>query len=342
MKTKIKQVAQILFFFALGVGFIWWFVAKLSEQEISELFESIRRADYFWVIVAFLISIASCYVRAVRWKQLLKPIGYANVSISRAFLAIMSGYLTNLAIPRLGEVIRCACLRKSDAIPVEKTLGTVITERIIDLILFAIIFFVAAILEFSLIKDYIKTNLDATIWEKAKTLLLIVAILSALVIIFVLIARKKIRQTKFFIKLSSIFAGLWQGMKSIFHLQKPLLFIFYSFLIWFLWICGTWAVFKCVQSTSALGFTAALAVTVLSAFGPMVTPGGIGLYPAIFAQTLLLYGVVKPIGYAAGWLSWLVSQIASAVFGLAGFVYFSKNTNNIKNNTANDPLRETE
>ncbi|MDR1847896.1 MAG: flippase-like domain-containing protein [Bacteroidales bacterium] len=325
MKTKIIQGLKIALFFAVGVAFIWVFVAQLSDKEIDEMFFSVRKANYFWAVVAFVISVLSCYVRALRWRQMLKPMGYGKVSIHKAFLAIMSGYLTNLAVPRLGEVMRCAMLRKSDGVPVEKSLGSVITERAIDLILFVFIFLIAVLMEFNVVNNYLKSSIDRSIFDKIKLLATVGVGICVIVIVLVLFVRRKFGNNKLYIRLRNLFAGFRQGILSILHLEKPLLFVFYSLTIWLLWIAGTYAIFRCFEASSVLGFDVSVVVTALSAIGPMITPGGIGLYPAIFAQTLLVYGVIRPIGYAAGWLSWLVSQLASVVFGLAGFVYFSQN-----------------
>ncbi|MDR1005355.1 MAG: flippase-like domain-containing protein [Bacteroidales bacterium] len=324
MKGRIKQGLQIAFFFALGIGFIWWFASKLSDNEVAELFLSLRKANYFWIIVAFVISVSSCFVRALRWRQLLTPIGYGKVSLGRLFFAVMSGYLTNLAVPRLGEVVRCAMLKKSDDVPVQKTLGTVITERLIDLLLFGIILLIAFFVAFDVVSDYIKANTDAAMFDKITTMAYIAVVIAALGVIFFAFVRRKSSKNKILSKINAVLLDLWQGIKSILHLKKPLVFVFYSFLIWGLWIGGTYAVFQGIETTSHLSITTSLVVTILSAFGPMITPGGIGLYPAIFAETLAVYSIAKPIGYAAGWLSWLVSQVASAVFGLWGFVYFSQ------------------
>jgi uncharacterized protein (TIRG00374 family) len=337
VKTKLKQGLQVAFFLALGLGFIWWFIAKLSDEELNELFNCVKNVNLFWLILAFVISILSCYVRALRWKQLLKPITNEKLCIKNLFFAIMTGYLTNLAVPRLGEIVRCAMLKKADNIAIEKSIGTVITERFVDLLLFIIIFFIALTLEFGVMWNYIKTNVETSLLEKIQFILIAGVIIVIFITIVFIIFRKrniltlKITNNNVFLKIKSIILGLWQGIKSVIHLDKPLLFAIYSCLIWFLWIVGTWAIFQCFPDTSSLSLKVALIITLLSAFGPMITPGGIGLYPMIFAKSLYIYAVKIPVGYAAGWLSWLVSQLGMMIFGLIGFVYFSnKNAKRIK------------
>jgi len=241
------------------------------------------------------------------------------------FLAVMSGYLANLAIPRLGEILRCGLISKSQKIPFEKAVGTVLVERAVDTIIFLLIFLLGLMVEFSYIKDYLYNNFNQVIsFQKIKYLIVIFIISVILAIFIIFILRKKIVETKLYKKIKHILLGFLEGIKSIFKLKNPLLFIFNSLFIWFIWILGAYVIFLCFPETMHLSFKIAFIATILGAIGPIVTPGGIGIFPAIIAETLLMYGIIKPVGYAAGWLLWIVSQIGILIFGLIGFIYFSK------------------
>lgn len=319
----MKKVLKIIIFFAIGIGFIWWFMSKLTSEEINQLLSSFSNANYYWVGVAILINILSSLIRAIRWQQLIRPMGY-NPKLTPTFLSVMCGYLANLAVPRLGEIVRCGLLRKKEKIPFEKAIGTVIIERAVDMILFILIFFIALLLEFNYIKDYIYNNFNHIFnFSQFKYYALFAFIGIILIAGILYIFRNRIKQTKLYIKIKDLILGLLEGIKSILKLKNPLLFIFNSLLIWFLWIFGTYIIFLCLPQTLHLSFKIAVITTVLGALGPMVTPGGIGIFPAIIAETLFIYGIVKPIGYAAGWILWIVSQLSSVVVGLFGFGYFS-------------------
>ena len=322
MNKKLKETAKIVFFFLLALAFIWWFVNKLSPQELKEMMDSFKNASYFWFILAVVINTFSHYIRALRWRLLIKPLGY-DIGRFSTFFAIMSCYLTNLAVPRLGEIVRTTMVSSKNKIPFDKTFGTVITERAIDTLLFGLIFIVAFFCEYDIFKDYILSNLDIDTAKYTK-LLVIACIGVALICILVLVFRKAVSKNSFFGKIKDFFVGILQGMKTVFQLEKPLLFIFYSVFIWFLWIFGTWVLFKAMQDTFNLNFMQALTVTVLGAIGPMITPGGIGIYPAIFSKVLEVYSIKKTVGYALGWLSWLVSQVSPILLGPCGFIIFAK------------------
>ncbi|MCH3923859.1 MAG: flippase-like domain-containing protein [Bacteroidales bacterium] len=330
MNKNIKNILKIIFFFLLAIGFVWWFVSKLSKSEINQMFQSFKNANYFWFIVAVLINLFSHYIRAIRWKQLLKPLG-VNVNVNSTFFAVISGYLVNLAIPRLGEIVRSTMVSRKNHIPFDKTIGTIITERAIDLILFFIIIIVSFFMEADIFKEYIFNNFNFDI-NKWKTIGLLCLGVCVLVILSLFLFRNRLKNNKIFLKIKDFVIGILEGMKTILKLDKPLLFIFYSLLIWFMWILGTFVLFQCLNQTCSLSFKVAMVVTVVGAIGPMVTPGGIGIFPTIFADTLHVYSISKPIGYALGWLCWIVSQLGVIILGPIGFISFAKNKKNNESN----------
>lgn len=321
MKSKLRNILQTLFFTALGFAFIWWFWTKLETGEKTQIWDSLKQTNYLWFILAIAISLLSHYVRALRWRLMSETFS-CKVSRTNSFLAVMSGYLTNLAVPRLGEVVRCTMLKQSDNIPIEKSLGTIVTERIIDMILFALLLLTTIVIQKDLLFNYIEKNFNLNIDNLFQLFIIGVVVLVIVVALF-LAFKRKIQYNKTYNKTKDLIKGFLEGIKSIFKLKNPWLFIFYSILIWALWIFGTFICFQCLNQTDILNPIQALVTTVLGAFGPMITPGGIGLQPAIFAQVLETYTIAKPIGYVCGWLNWLSSQVGTIVVGLIAFIYFS-------------------
>ena len=327
--AKIKQILLKIVPILLAIFFVYFFLAKLSVNERNDIILSLKQANYFWVVLAILISILSIYIRALRWQLMIKTFGY-KTSSSTVFFSIMSCYLTNLAIPRLGEVVRCTMLSSKYKIPFEKTLGTIITERAIDLLLFVLLFVGALFLEYDLFYNYITNNLNIDL-NKYKLLLIVGPIGIFILFLLFLIFRNKLESNSIYQKIKKFCLGILQGMKSITKVEKPFLFIFYSLLIWFLWIFGTWVIFKSMAECLHLSMEQAMTVTVLGNIGVMITPGGLGLYPSIFATTLNVYNINLPIGYALGWINWLVSQIGVVLLGPIGFLLFSHKTKQSKN-----------
>jgi hypothetical protein len=225
--------------------------------------------------------------------------------------------LANLAVPRLGEVLRCGVLNQYEKVPIQTSLGTVVTERIIDLIGFALTVLLGLVLEFNLLKDYLYDALSQKMAVPSLATLAIAGIAGLLLcIVLYRIFRKRLMQIPLFIKVKTTIIDFWQGIKSILHLRRPWLFVIYSLLIYVLYFLGGYIAFLVLPETMHLTLVVALMVYIFGSVGMMVTPGGIGLYPALIAETLAIYKITKPIGYALGWISWGVQQIVTLVFGM--------------------------
>ncbi len=316
MRKKIGNIVKFVFFVGLGVFFIYWFLSKLTADEKAQIWQAFDNVNYFWVAVVFVTGVLSHVIRALRWRLLFEPLGY-KPCISTTFGAVMIAYLANLAVPRLGEVLRCGVLNRYENVPIQTSLGTVVTERIIDLIGFALTVLLGLVLEFNLLKDYLYDALSQKMAVPSLATLAVVGI-SGLVLCIVLyrIFRKKLMQIPLFVKIQTTVIDFWQGIKSILYLRRPWLFVIYSLLIYFLYFLGGYIAFLVLPQTMHLTLVAALMVYIFGSVGMMVTPGGIGLYPALIAETLAIYKITKPIGYALGWISWGVQQVVTLVFGM--------------------------
>ncbi|MBQ1408938.1 MAG: flippase-like domain-containing protein [Bacteroidales bacterium] len=325
-KSFLLDLLKFIVFLGIGVFFIWWFLLKLDAEQKVAIWQSFLSANWRWVAIVMIISLLSHFVRALRWRLLFKPIGYYP-SLGNTFGAVMVTYLANLAFPRLGEVMRCAMLRTSDKIPMEKSVGTVVTERLFDTLMFVVIVLLGFLLMFSSVKDFIYDSLS----EKFSTLPSMVGIavagVAALVILFVIykLFHEKLLKFKPYNKAFEMIKGCASGVKSILHLgpKSSILFIVYSAIIYFLYIAGGWLILKAFGDTQALGFQTAFVIYLFGSVGMMISQGGLGAYPVLVWQALALYGVGETTGLACGWLLWGSQQAIVIVVGLAFLIYFS-------------------
>lgn len=316
MLKKIGNIIKFVLFIGLGVFFIYWFLSKLTADEKAQIWEAFGNVNYFWVAVVFAIGVLSHFVRALRWKLLFEPLNY-KPSTSTTFGAVMIAYLANLAVPRLGEVLRCGILNRYEKIPIQTSLGTVVTERVIDLVGFALSVLLGLILEFNLLKDYLYDALSQKMAVPSLATLAVVGIAAAvLCVVLYRMFRQRLMKIPLFAKMIQMLLGFWQGIKSILYLRKPWLFVLYSVLIYFLYFLSGYVAFWVLPETMHLTMLTALMVYIFGSVGMMITPGGIGLYPALIAETLAIYKVAKPIGYALGWISWGVQQVVTSVLGM--------------------------
>lgn len=326
MKKRLGDILKFVVFLGIGVFFVYWFLLKLDADEKAAIWQSFLSARWGWVWLVMLVSLVSHFVRALRWRLLFKPLDL-HPTINNTFGAVMVTYLANLAFPRLGEVMRCAMLRTSERIPMEKSLGTVVTERIIDMLMFVVIVMLGFLLLFSSVKDFIYDALS----QKFSSLPTLAGIAASgvvlLVAIFVIYKffHDKLMKFSLYRKVVEMIHGCVDGVKSILHLgpKSTVLFFLYSLIIYFLYITGGWIILEAFADTEQLGLQTAFVIYLFGSVGMMISQGGLGAYPVLVWQALALYGIGESTGLACGWLLWGSQQVVVLVIGLAYLIYFS-------------------
>ncbi len=326
MKKRLGDILKFVVFLSIGIFFIYWFLLKLDADEKAAIWESFLSARWGWVGIVMLASLVAHFVRALRWQLLFKPLEHSP-SVNNTFGAVMVMYLANLAFPRLGEVMRCAMLRTSDSIPMEKSLGTVVTERLFDTLMFMLIVLLGFLLMFNSVKDFIYDSLSQKFSTLPTLAGIVVAGIILLVILFVIykIFHEKLMNFSLYRKIMELIKGCVDGVKSILHLgpKATLLFLIYSLIIYFLYIAGGWLILEAFADTAHLGFQTAFVIYLFGSVGMMISQGGLGAYPVLVWQALALYGIGESTGLACGWLLWGSQQAIVIVVGLAYLIYFS-------------------
>lgn len=275
-------------------------VLAFRGQDWNKLLADLRKAEYTWVVA----SLAACFlahvVRAFRWRMMITPLGHGTPSMLNTCYAVIIGYMANVAFPRMGEVSRCGVINRTNNIPIVKLIGTVIVERIVDLLMLTIVLALGIILQFDLLSDFLYKNVLIKLNGSAGNLtILIFAVLILLfsVGLFYLIMKKKkwgIKQ-----KLFDLFMDMKSGILSVKGLENKTSFVMSSVLIWFLYGLSTYLCFFALDATSGLDALAALSALVFSSLG-MIVPvqGGIGAFHYMVSEGLLVYDIPKSEGLA--------------------------------------------
>jgi uncharacterized protein (TIRG00374 family) len=306
---------KIAIFFLIGILLIWWSLQQIPPQEWDKFTNALKTTN-FWVIPpVFIILTFSHFLRALRWRLIMEPLGYTP-SIANTFLAVLIGYLANLAVPRLGEVLKCTLLSKYEKVPAEKIVGTIVAERAFDVLSLGIVFILALTLQFNVIATG-WNELNAQSANAANTpnnhyiLYTIIGIITV-AIIFLFLFRKKLQKTIHGIK--HIVIGIWEGITSATKLKKHNLFFLYSFGIWFMYLLATYiGLFGTVGTESS--FATAISCLAFASIGMIITPGGIGAYALFMAMVLKLNGVSYTLGLANGTLQWFAQFIILLILG---------------------------
>lgn len=281
MKPQTKKALRIIIFALVGV-FLLFLVFRNIKW--NDFYNGIKQADIRWVIAAMIIGAYGHWLRAARWTIMLKSIGYSNAQTYPGFLSVLAGYFINLAIPRAGEISRCALMGDVCKIPVQKLIGTVVTERIIDLLMTGLIVILVLWLQFDLLYDFTDKNILTPLSNKFNAFyqfslfypIIIGAVIVSFVVFYILKKRAKSR-TKKENKLINFITGILDGAKSIIRLNHPFMFILQTFGIWLTYLGSTICILKAFSFTHAEGFFTGLSVLLFSTIGVIVpAPGGIG------------------------------------------------------------------
>ena len=329
-RKKIITALKFSFFLGLGLLIIWLSLKDLTSEERAQILHSFKTANYSWVLLAILLGILSHLLRAARWILFFEPMGF-KPKLKTTFYAVMVGYFANMAFPRLGEVTRCGIMSKYENVPFQKALGTVVTERAIDMLIFFLLFLLMFFTQLGIIREYLDQNIYPKLVTKFGTLhysrMLFLFIGGLLLFIAGLwfAVRKKVMASSSYKKARNLVVGFWEGLKSLSQVKKPGLFVIYSVVIWVLYFFMLYVIFFCFVETSGIGPGAGLSSLVLGSVGIMITPGGIGLYPAIIQETLLLYGIAKPTGLALGWIAWTAQTLMILAVGGVSLLLLSIN-----------------
>lgn len=332
MRKKWFSILQYLFFLGLGLFLVWWSMQQIPPEKWGDFKKSLQNANYWLLIPVFLILTASHFIRSLRWKILMKPMGYTPRT-PNVFFAVMVGYLANLAVPRLGELLKCTLLAKYEKVPADKLVGTILVERAFDVISLGLVFVIALISQFDVVGEYagqllrhlFKTDQADIPFFKIGIVVFILIFISIGTIVII----KKLPHNKIVSVFSKIIAGVWEGLSSIRQLEQKGLFIIYSVLIWGLYILGTWIGLYATAGTSSLGIAAAVSALAFGSIGMIITPGGIGAYAYFIAKVLEKNGVGFELGFANGTLQWFAQFIIVLIVGfisLGLLPWFNKKT----------------
>lgn len=325
MNKKLKSFLQVILSLCLGGFFIWIFVRKLTQEEINEIWNGFAKANYWWVVMGVFIGVLSHWARSERWKLLIESMGYKPSSLN-LFGAVMVAYLTNLALPRIGEIARCTILTKHEKIPFSKSFGTVITERIFDIFCFLVFFCINFIFQFSKIKNYVFEKIYAplidkmsinteSVWLKIISLIFIIA-----VGLFLFFLYKKFKHTKVCTKITHTFKGFGDGLKTLLKIQKPVRFLVLTLLMWTCYFFMAYIIFFSLPETSHLPLASGFSALMFGTIGIVIVQGGIGIYPVIISETLYLWNVPTIAGYTIGWLVWSVQQVVIIMLGCSALL----------------------
>jgi len=322
MKKRALLILQYLVFLGLGVFLVWWSIKDINSDKWAEIRMSLKNARFYLALPVFIILLSSHFVRALRWRLLIEPLGY-KPDKTNTFLVVMIGYLANQAFPRLGEVLKCTLLARYEKIPADKLVGTIILERLIDALSLILVFSITLIIQPGLYSKLADNVFNVAGDEEIKNIRGYVLVLILLGIIVVMIAAWMIIKKKNFNDLrhaiQRIGQRIWMGLGAVRHLKKKGQFLVLTLLLWVLYLSGGYIGFHALHETEHYGIKEAFTVLSAGSIGMIITPGGIGAYAYLIEATMQLYGLQQSIAVAFGWLLWIAQTVIILIGGLFSF-----------------------
>lgn len=320
---KLLDLLKYSLVFGLSI-FLMWYALKGIDFDL--LMAQLNQTNFYWLGLSLSIALSGFLSRAYRWKMQLEPLG-KRVTFTDTYHAMMIGYLANLVLPRMGEVFRCSVLKRSSDIPVQASFGTVITERLIDMVMLLSLFGIAFLVEFDRLHDYfidLFSDRYNSIQADRTFLYVIVCVVIAGILgllITVIFFLNHLRQYRFFQKIVALVQGLLAGIFSIAKLENKAVFIGHTFFVWLTYYLMGYLSFFALPATTDLSPMAAFAVLVIGSLGMSVpVQGGIGVFHMMVSSTLLLYGVSKEAGMAFALINHTSQTLMVVILGGISFI----------------------
>jgi len=332
-KKILPDILKTALFVGLGILFIWLSVKDLSKEDIHMIFSSMALVNnpqgWLFIGLSVLAIVAADLIRAARAELLLKSIHY-RPRFSMMFYSVMVCYIANLALPRLGEILRCTFLQRYENIPFQKSLGTVILERAVDVVCWLFLLIIALLLNNGLLSNLIvdqSQQLTLEEWFAQKGLsyvgnylLYIIIGVVVLLIVVIRLTRNWWSKRPALVKVADFFKGIWRGFVSIKDIPNPWHFVFWTVAMWVSYYLGVYLFFHALPYLQHIGPGAAFTVLIFGTIAFMISQGGLGAYPLITAGIVMLYGISYTQGLAAGWIGWILQTAVSLVLGLFSLI----------------------
>ena len=310
-KLKGSKLLKTLLPLLVGILFIYLSLNNTTAEDRETIYNAIKSADYRFILLSLIMGLLSHFSRAYRWKFMLNPMGY-NPRYINSVLAIFITYIANLGVPRSGELFRATVLQTYENVPFEKSFGTIIAERTIDLIMLLLTIVVALFLEFDLIVSFLE--------KRAANPYSITAILiGSIVSIYFFYKQIKKSKNPLAEKITTLFNGLSEGFLTIVKMEKKAAYLLHTLFIWAMYIAMFYTIKFSIPETQSLVFEALLIGFIVGALTISATNGGIGIYPFSVSLVLISYGIPKESSLAFGWIMWTAQTVMVILFGSISF-----------------------
>jgi len=327
LPARIKDILKVLLFFSVGFVILYLVYSSqntafqeqcqidgipVSECSLAKkVWTDLQSVNIWWLLAVLMAFNLSNISRAYRWRMMMDSLGYSTKT-SNAFFSIMIGYFGNLGLPRAGEIFRATIFSKYEKIRVEKVVGTVVLDRLVDMISVLVVVLLAIIVEYDILWNFISAQGLGS--KEMPKWLVYVPIIGMVVLIVLWGLKNKLQQLRFVQKIMTLILGFLEGIKSIKQIKKPIPFLLHTVNIWFMYFLMTYLCFFAFEPTSHLSASAGLIVFVFGTFGVIIpSPGGMGTFHALAVIALSVYGIAGDDAFSFANILFFSVQIGCSV-----------------------------
>jgi uncharacterized protein (TIRG00374 family) len=312
LKKQIGKWLTILIPLLIGIGIIYYQFTTLTSDEIAKIKVSFEKANYYYILLSLVIALIGYWSRSYRWKFALNHLGY-DTKFSNNFFTVCVSYLVNMTVPRSGEITRAALLKKYEDVPFDKAFGTIVAERIVDLLIFLLFVFIGFVSQFDEIYNFLLSQ-----HVSLESLLITGCVGVLMFVVFILIWIYA--EWEILLKLKKKFSGLIEGITTVYKMKDKWKYIFHSFFIWFSYLVMFYVSIFAMPETSGINFDVVIMGFIFGSLAVGFSNGGLGAYPLSIALIFSLYGISKDVGTAFGWLIWTSQTVLTILLGLLSYV----------------------
>lgn len=312
MKNQIRKWLTVLVPLIIGISIVYYQFTTLTSEEMGKIKISFQKANYSYIYLSLFIAIIGHWSRAYRWIFALNHLGYSP-RFRNNFMAVLVSYFVNLTVPRSGEISRAALIKKYENIPFDKAFGTIVAERIVDLLIFLLFVIIGFISQFDKLYNFL---LSKHVSFQSIIVFGIFGLVMSIVFILVWIYA----EWNIILKLKTKLAGLIEGMNSILEMKNKWMYLFHSFFIWFTYLLMFYVTIFALNETSNIGFDIVIMGFIFGSLAIGFSNGGLGAYPFSIALIFSLYGISNDVGTAFGWLVWTSQTVLTIFLGILSFL----------------------
>jgi glycosyltransferase 2 family protein len=326
MNSTLRKTLVYVVFLGLACVLMYFLYRNVSWSK--DILPNLKGANWPLVILSFMLGYLATVFRGLRWNILLEPMKY-KVSPWTAIHSVAFGYSMNNLVPRSGELARCTLLYKAEKVPVDKLIGTVILERVVDVLLLGCLLLSAFVLHADALQHLLAPAGSASTGSSSSATVVVwlaVIAVSGLGLAYWIATR--LNHITIVAKVLSFLKGIWEGMKTIFAIRRKALFVAYSLGIWMCWTSMTFAILKALPFTAHLNFSDTIFFMAAGSLGMVVpTPGGMGAFHGMSELAFAALGYDRVAGKVFALISWSAKTLFDTLIGFVGFFIVTRKMN---------------